>query len=85
MSVLKGIQDFHFHDLRLIFASHLIMTGADLITVIELLGRKDIKMTLRYAHLAPAQKVKALEMLDRQMQDKPTIQKLYKKGIASHE
>ena len=60
----SGIRDVHFHDLRHIFASHLVMAGVDLTTVKELLGHKDIKMTLRYAHLAPAHKKKAVEMLD---------------------
>ncbi len=40
------------------------MAGVDLTTVKELMGHKDIKMTLRYAHLAPSHKVKALEVLD---------------------
>jgi site-specific recombinase XerD len=55
---------FHFHDLRHTFASQLVMAGMDITTAKELLGHKDIKMTLRYAHLAPSHKVKALEVLD---------------------
>jgi hypothetical protein len=34
-------------------------------------------MTLRYAHLAPAHKVKAVDLLDSALNSKPTIQKLY--------
>ena len=40
------------------------MAGVDIMTVKELLGHKSLNITLRYAHLTPAHKVKALEMLD---------------------
>ena len=49
------------------FASHLVMSGVDLTTVRDLLGHKDIKMTLRYAHLAPSHKVKAVEVLEKSL------------------
>ena len=39
------------------------MAGVDLNTARELLGHTDLKMTLRYAHLAPAVKAAAVEKL----------------------
>ncbi len=51
-------------------ASHLVMAGIDLTTVKELLGHKDITMTLRYSHLAPGHKRKAVQVLDRIMDKK---------------
>ena len=48
---LAGIKDFTFHDLRHTFASDLAMSGASEIQVMKLMGHKDPKMVLRYAHL----------------------------------
>ncbi|NOQ87025.1 MAG: tyrosine-type recombinase/integrase, partial [Deltaproteobacteria bacterium] len=59
-----GIEDFTFHDLRHTFASHLVMTGTDLMTVRELLGHKDITMTMRYTHLSPDHKRLAVQTLE---------------------
>ena len=60
----SGITDFHFHDLRHTFASNLVMQGVDILTVKELMGHKKLEMTLRYAHLAPSYKTRAVAILD---------------------
>lgn len=41
------------HSLRHTFASHLAMNGTPILTIQKLMNHKDIKMTLRYAKLAP--------------------------------
>ena len=60
------------------------MAGIDLVTVKELLGHKDLKMTLRYSHLAPSHKLKAVGILDKILTEEPTIQKLYNLKVANN-
>jgi integrase len=59
-----GIEAFRFHDLRHTAASHMVMRGASLKDVQEVLGHADFKMTLRYAHLSPAHLRSAVERLE---------------------
>jgi site-specific recombinase XerD len=54
------------HDLRHTFASHLVMKGVDLRTVAKLLGHRDIRVTMRYAHLAPEHLRSAVSVLDQE-------------------
>ncbi|WP_447777040.1 phage integrase [Pseudomonas chlororaphis] len=58
-----GVESFRWHDMRHDFASRLVMAGVPLNTVRDLLGHADIKMTLRYAHLAPGTKAAAVELI----------------------
>jgi integrase len=62
---LARLRNFHFHDLRHHFASRLVQSGVDLNSVRELLGHSDIKMVLRYAHLAPEGLASAVEKIAR--------------------
>jgi integrase len=59
-----GLSDFRPHDLRHTFASHMIMRGASLKELQELLGHKTMTMTLRYAHLSQEHKKMAVNLLN---------------------
>ena len=58
------IEDFRLHDLRHTAASWLRMAGADIHTVAQILGHKDLRMAARYQHLSPAFLAEAVGRLD---------------------
>lgn len=47
-----GIEDFRFHDLRHSAASYLLMNGASIGELAEVLGHKTLQMVKRYTHLS---------------------------------
>ena len=60
-----NIKGFTFHDLRHTFASRLVRSGVDLITIKDLLGHYSVKTTERYTHSNREQKRKAVEILSK--------------------
>jgi hypothetical protein len=59
-----GIEDFRIHDLRHTCAAWLVSAGVPLTEVRDLLGHRTIRMTERYAHLAPEKVRAAVALLD---------------------
>ncbi|MEK6198166.1 MAG: site-specific integrase [Desulfobacterales bacterium] len=60
---LAGFDDLHFHDLRHTFCSNLMLAGANIKDVKDMIGHSEIKMTDRYTHLTDARKVALHEKL----------------------
>lgn len=59
MCEIAGITDFHYHDLRHTFCSNLLLSGANIKDVKEMIGHSDISMTDRYSHI-PSERHKAM-------------------------
>jgi site-specific recombinase XerD len=53
--------------LRHTFGSHLAMAGLNLRTIQQLLGHKDLRITMRYAHLSVEHLQQAVQRLDEVM------------------
>lgn len=60
-----GVHDLTFHDLRHDVASTLTMAGVSQRTIMEILGHRDPRMTLRYQHLTPGYLKEAMRSLDK--------------------
>lgn len=61
---LSGIrEELNPYTIRHRFASWLAIKGTPIRTIQELLGHKDLRMTLRYAHLSPAHLAEAVETI----------------------
>ena len=61
--IAAGISDFQLRDLRHSCATRLSDRGEELVTVAEILGHTDIRMTKRYSHGMQERKREALEKL----------------------
>jgi integrase len=61
---LAGIAKIRFHYLRHTFATRLVRSSVDLITVQQLLGHAKITMTARYAHSLASDKKAVVSKLD---------------------
>jgi integrase len=59
----SGISGVTWHTLRHTFASRLVNSGVDIVTVKELLGHSSISVTMRYAHTNIESKRAAVEKL----------------------
>ncbi len=59
-----GIEDFRPHDLRHTCAAWLVQAGVPIRTVCAYLRHKDIRTTMRYAHLAPESVQEAAKVLE---------------------
>lgn len=59
-----GITNCTPHTLRHTYASHLVMSGGDLVTIKELLGHSNINTTMIYVHLSKSHKKKVVAKLN---------------------
>ncbi len=75
-----GLKDCTFHTLRHTFGSHLGMADTNLKAMMELMGHKVPKMTMRYTHLSMDYKRRAVEKLPKFGTKSPQISPLEQEG-----
>lgn len=76
---LAGIENLRFHDLRHTAATRMANDKANILVVQNILGHKDIKTTMRYAHPIPEEAIKAVELLSNYAERNKKIVKLQNK------
>ena len=77
MAVMRAVKQAQLsgvslHTLRHTFISRLVQAGRPLPEVAALAGHRDIKMTMRYAHLAPSHLRAGIQALEHRGPDQPT-------------
>ena len=60
---IAGINDFRYHDLRHTFCSNLLLSGASLKDVKEMIGHRHLETTDRYSHLTGFHKAQLYDRL----------------------
>ena len=73
-----GIKNLSFHTLRHTFATRLVLSGVDIVTVSKLLGHSKIQTTMRYSHPTPKALKSAVETLDT-----PKLEKSVSKNVSN--
>lgn len=63
----RGIENYKWHDNRHSCASYLLMNGASLPEIAEVLGHKTLSMVKRYAHLSDTHTSKVIERMNQQI------------------
>ena len=60
---VAGLKDFRYHDLRHTFCSNLLLSGASIKDVKEMIGHRHLETTDRYSHLTGFHKSKLYDQL----------------------